>query len=660
MTALLSLDRDLLVRRGAIQYQFNRFLDGRSRMQLENLSTGEYLTLSTEDFVSQIRTEVFVPVLAGRNPRPFEPAAICDLTQLPLKVREQVDLGTSLIRSLKKLGISRGQRRLISRAVPKMMERVNSQRAKEGKPLIVVPGASLVMKWWRALEDAGGNAAGLIGRSAFRTRRRELGEKVEDLIDWALDTIYLQPTRPTLKYTYGCLRARLAAEVKAGALTTQEASVSMATLQRRKAEIDPHQIAKRRYGAGHAKSFYRGTVEGSTAKQALERVEVDHTLLNWVVVCDRTGLPLGRPTLTIVVDSYSHYVVGLYVSFNGPSITSVLNAIKSSILPKDSVAQAAGCVKPWIAFGVADCFVLDNGMEFHSNAFKAVQWELSTDIVYCGVRMPWLKPHVERTFADLDLIPVGEGRVRKPGIVGIPINPYDCAVITLSKLCQGLVLFACDLHGHQVNRQTLATPYELFQDSLLTCPPPTMPTSTAGLDLIAANSKTLMLSNGGVEMKGLTYAGPRLRELLLAGDGKHRTLVKWNPENLGFMHVRNQATKEWIELACTRPDYAIGLTENQHNLIRKVMRAEANSGDSVDHMIRTMERLVEMWREPLARKNADIEPKDVRQFARFSASAAPSEVRSCAPSAIFVAEEDLAYQSSDIPDFEAVVLPRGG
>jgi len=47
----------------------------------------------------------------------------------------------------------------------------------------------------------------------------------------------------------------------------------------------------------------------------LERVELDHTVLDLIVVDEEDRLPIGRPTVTLALDVYSGLPAGLYVGF---------------------------------------------------------------------------------------------------------------------------------------------------------------------------------------------------------------------------------------------------------------------------------------------------------------------------------------------------------
>ncbi len=661
MTVRVSLDKSLVIRYGNATYQLNRVLrDGGSSVQFENQRTGQFKEFELSKFYSMLQSKQLTVVQGETAEKEGDPPnkadVILDLSSLPEKEREQVGLRISLIRQIQKLGLSRGQRREISRVIEKNFSTGKWEKVwQKKKP----PSTSAVMKWMRDYELSGGNAASLVSGNHCRKRRRSISEAVEGAMEWVLKTFYLKRGRLSLTYAYERLCERLKQMAKHGEIADEETKISMATFQRRKDELDPHMVLTKRYGSDYAHQKLRYTVTGTTTPRAMARLEVDHTLLNWVVICDRTGIPLGRPTLTIIVDSYSGYIVGLYVSFNGPGLTTVINVIKNGIAPKNHLAIAAGAKNPWLAWGIGDCYLLDNGMEFHAHVLRYIAWELACDLEYCRVRFPWLKPKVERTFLDLDYLSLTEGRVYKPDPNIINIDPKKDASIALSLLCKGLIKFAVDEHASQVNKRTLETHFDRFMESLEMNPLPELPNTMKGLDLAAAMSKTMVVSNGGVELLGLNYAGYELKELLHSAGGKFRTLVKWNPDDLGAVFVQHSRTKEWVTLFCTRSDYAQGLSWNQHRLLRSYTRKHLHQSGTVDRFLTARQEMHELWINPMVRKNKGLDFESAKRYSQLSATTSTfhGDVPSCPPrAAATVAPEEMTYESSEVPDFDAVTF----
>lgn len=668
MATLYVLDRNLVVRFGNVTYQFNRKLEDGQVVQFENQVTGEYKTFGLSEFHSKVQTGVLIPVLGIQDDRLLndqgKPAErVLDISALPAAVQEELGFRQSLVRYIRKKGIRRGQRTKIALCI---LDFFSSNEKKSGTSVkfpAKSPSTSTVMGWMRRYEESGRNIASLLSGNVQRKRETRVHSEVESAMTWALDKCYLTRNQPSLQSAFDRLQIEMKALVEKRIVTAEQADISMATFHRRKDDLDPYMVATRRYGQVAAAHKLRVTMDGTIVTRAMQRYEFDHTLLNWVVICDRTGIPLGRPTLTVVIDSYSGYVVGMYVSFNGPGLTSVINVLKNAIRPKDDLVLAAGAENLWIAYGIPDCAILDNGMEFHAQIFKVIAWDLGMDLEYCRVRTPWLKPKVERFFATLDYLTLLEGRIYKPMANVLRIDPKKDAAITLSELCRGLVIFCCDIHGRTPNCRTLDLPFNRFAESMEKNPPPSLPVSTNGLDMIAAMSKSKVVAQGGVEFYGLNYTGYPLKELIDSAGGKFRSLVKWDPDNMGDMFVQHPRSQEWVNLPCTRPDYACGLTWNQHKLLRSFTRTDIKRSGNVDDLLRSKDRLRQVWMEPLARKNKSLEFEAAKRYAGkvtnglgyINGVTSTTTIPLSSPSRL-IAEEDLVFDAAEIPMFETYSL----
>src|SRR5205085_8421023 len=89
----------------------------------------------------------------------------------------------------------------------------------------------------------------------------------------------------------------------------------------------------------------------------LERVEIDHTVLDLFLVDEEDRLPIGRPTLTFALDVYSRYPVGCYVGFENPSYRAVQNCLFHAILPKQDTRELYGTKNEWLAYGLPEMLV---------------------------------------------------------------------------------------------------------------------------------------------------------------------------------------------------------------------------------------------------------------------------------------------------------------
>lgn len=654
---IFSLETGLVVRRGARTLEFLRMLDG-GKVQFEDQLTRHVQTMKLARFYADVLDGKLLPVLYGEEQAVATdgvvqaPTVVMDISSIPPTERETILRRMAYVKALRKRGISRGQRDQVAMALPAIASAMGDPRP---------PSASSVMTWARSWEDSSMNPMALRSKNACRKRERLIHPLVEEIITKKLKSVYLTRERHTLRHAHEQMLLTAKKLQVAGKLTAAEAQISPATVSRRLKEFPCYDVERARFTTNRARASYRTTVEGSTAVRPMQRLECDHTLLNWVVLDDRTGLPLGRPTLTIVVDGFSGYVVGLYVSFYGPGLTSVLNVLKNAIRPKEDLVAAAGAEQPWLAFGIGECIVLDNGLEFHSGQFKLAAAELGMDIEYCRVRTPWLKPKVERFFANLDHFSLAWGRVRKPLDHVQNLDPKKDAAILFSDFVKGLIRFVVDIYPFELNSRRLHTSFEIFKEGIGLLPPPAFPSSFQQLDMIAAMSKMITVAQGGVDMVGLTYSSNELLDVKKDVGAKFRTFVKWNPDDLSQVFMQHPLTKGWLTIPSIRVDYTGGLSWIQHRLIRQHARQQYIEGGTYERLLRARQELYEMWMNPIARRNR---AQDVRILAKLTGLSSdhivlgPDVARPIEVATRVVSKEEVEAFEGDVPDFDSFLMAR--
>lgn len=384
-----ALHSGLMLRDGQRTLELTRELDGREYL-LEDVLTRRPIVIKMAELIKRIYEKKYEVVLGdapvvGKDATQWP--AVVDLSALPERDRALLEYRLRYVKALDRLKITRGQRKLIAQAILK------TARAAGDK---TVPSASAVMLWARNYQTSGMNPLSLLDKHRIRRRLRRTHEGVERILWRALKKSYFTRERHTLRHAHEQLTKALKQAVQQQELDPEDAQVSYATLARRVQDTDLYHRIASREGHARARMVCRTAFPDGVATYPLQRVEIDHTPLNWVVICDRTGLPLGRPTLTLMIDSYSGYVLGFYVSFYGPGLTSVAGVVRNAILPKDEITNGLGLSSRWLSFGIGDEWVIDNGLEFHSFGFKTMAMAMGVDLMFCRVRTPWLKPHVER------------------------------------------------------------------------------------------------------------------------------------------------------------------------------------------------------------------------------------------------------------------------
>ena len=101
-------------------------------------------------------------------------------------------------------------------------------------------------------------------------------------------------------------------------------------------------------------------------------MQIDHTLVDLIIVDTYNRQSIGRPWVTIAIDIYSRCIVGFCLTLEAPSATSVGLCLSHTVIDKriwlEHIGIGAGV--EWSMFGKPKAIHVDNGSEFHSEALK--------------------------------------------------------------------------------------------------------------------------------------------------------------------------------------------------------------------------------------------------------------------------------------------------
>lgn len=648
-----SLQAGLTLRFGANTYELVRELGG-DEFQFEETKTRRPKIMTKDEIVQGVYDKKFEVVLAvaltGKGNTQDNDNNIIDLSSLTSRERKTLDRRYEYVKALQRAKVTRGQRHRVGTVIAAV-----SLKLEEKKP----PSTSAVMKWARDYQTKGGNVIALVDRYRLAPRSKQIPQVLEDTVWKVLKRSYFTRDRHSARHAFDQLQTEIDKMVKAGEIAVNDAAISYPTLTRRIKDVDLYHRVATREGSARARMVCRTSFPDGYPEYPLERVEIDHTPLNWVVVCDRTGLPLGRPVLTIMIDAYSGYILGFYLSFHGPGLTSVSGVVRSALQAKSEIVRSANLTNPWLSHGLGDEWVLDNGLEFHSFGFKQMAMVLGVDLMYCRVRTPWLKPRVERFFSTLNTITLAKGKVSKRVANVMNIDPYKDAAITFSDLVNGLLQFFVDVHPFEPNWRKMARPFDLFKEGLERCPPAIYPGSLDDLKLASGMSKILTFGQGGIENLGLPYGSYEFKELANRHGTGIKVLCKWDPDDMSQLFVQDPKTLQWMTAECRWKQYSNGLSHNQHRLIRKFAQQELKASGALENLLAAKQRLHDHWMDATtARKRADA--LTAGRYADFTSSrvvepqpvsAATTPVTDAAPK--LQLPLDAPPEIKEIPNFDS-------
>lgn len=166
----------------------------------------------------------------------------------------------------------------------------------------------------------------------------------------------------------------------------------------RLAREDGWRADRARLGRKAAKQKWEVRVGGLSVHKPLDLVQIDHTPADVLVLTDDRLNVLGRPWVTVAIDVATRCVLGIHVSMDAPSATSVALCIEHAVLPKQENREDPDL---WPMYGKPREILVDNGKDFRSDALKRGCEEHGIALSWRPVRTPHYGAHIERLIGTL-------------------------------------------------------------------------------------------------------------------------------------------------------------------------------------------------------------------------------------------------------------------
>lgn len=458
------------------------------------------------------------------------------------------------------------------------------------------PDAATVMRWKAKFLAAGRDITALIEQDERKGNvKSRYPREVEEIVEHAIDTKYMTLERPTIQ---DVLDKAQAAVQKENVLRPEAIQLPLPTRRLVKRLIEAIPAFDRyeaRYGRTVAVKRFRSVLRHRTTNAPLERAEMDHSLLDLMVIDDATGLPLGRPWLTGCIDDYTRNALGVFVSFEPPSYFTVARCLKQAILPKVWLKDEYPSIKSaWDAHGVMRELVVDNGTEFHSESLENACYSLGIEVHYAPRKTPWFKGKIERFVGTLN-------RGVSHGVPGTTFrgilekeeyDPSKHAVVRYSVLREILYTWIVDVY-HQKPHRALHVPPAVMWAKSIASDQILLPDDPARLDAILGRSEVRRLSHKGIELDGLFYNSPELTALRRKLGDKFDVEIRVDAADVGKIVVFSPDRREMYSVPALRSDYAAGLTAWQHRICKRYAARELEKY-SPDAWLDAKERIADM------------------------------------------------------------------
>lgn len=231
--------------------------------------------------------------------------------------------------------------------------------------------------------DRGGRPVGL----------RLIPAAVEAVIDHCIETFYLTQQKPR--------PAALHRDIQTACHEKSLPTPSYNTVRSRVREIDARKALAKREGAKAAHDKFGLVTTSVLADGPNSLWQIDHTLVDLIVVDEHSREALGRPWVTFIIDVATRMVAGFYLTLDPPSTTSVALALTQAVLPKDEWLRQRGVEGDWPVCGLPQTLHMDNAKEFHAQDLTRGCEEYGIAPQYRPVRTPHFGGHIERLIGTM-------------------------------------------------------------------------------------------------------------------------------------------------------------------------------------------------------------------------------------------------------------------
>lgn len=296
-----------------------------------------------------------------------------------------------------------------------------------------------------------------------RGRRQGVSQcsfEIDQLINEVIESMYLTRQRPRL--------SDLETEIRSRCHTLRLAPPSRKAITARVRLKPRKEVMARREGRKAARDRFAPAVGSLEAAWPLSLVQIDHTLVDVIVVDSAKRAPIQRPWLTLAIDVYSRCVAGFYLSLEPPSATSVALCVAHAALPKQQWLDERKIQGVFPAYGLMSRLHLDNAKEFRSEALRRGCEQYGIAIDYRPVRTPHYGGHIERLIGTMmgkvHLLP---GTTFSNVHVKGDLDPEKTAAMTLDELERWLGNAIAGVYHRTVHRSLNTTPIAAWERGIV-------------------------------------------------------------------------------------------------------------------------------------------------------------------------------------------------
>ena len=406
---------------------------------------------------------------------------------------------------------------------------------------------------------------------------------VEAVITSAIERFYLTAQKPRVSKVMGEVRR----QCRLAGLETPCRDTVTDRLNR----VLPDKATLKREGSKAAHRLQPAPGATPEARAPLDVIQMDHTTMDIIIVDPTSRQPIGRPFLTAAIDGFSRCIVGICITLDAPSATSVGLCLAHMATEKRPWLEKLGLDCTWSMRGKPKQIYVDNGRDFHSEALRRGCEVHGIKIDHRPIARPHYGGIVERIIGTMmrmvhELPGTTFSNIRDRG-------KYDSdakAVMTLQELEKWLALAICGVYHNEVHGTLLQPPAAKWAAGV----------AAHGEPIAVENQQAFLIDflpvvhrriqRHGFVIDRLGYYASALTPWIAERDRLEKFAIRRDPRDLSRIWVLDPKRSIYIEVSYrTLSNPAV--TEWEHRAATKSLREEGRTKVDEAAIFRAVEQM---------------------------------------------------------------------
>lgn len=426
----------------------------------------------------------------------------------------------------------------------------NSRRAIELQAQKVGVSSTTIYNWIRAYESTGQLSSLVFMGNRGGKGQSRLKDKQNEIIQTTIKEMFNGPVYPTAQKVW----EKIGMQCKNAAINIP----SISTIRRR---VRKHKEAT--FMEPKRKKRTTGLIKGEYPDGLfpLHVIQIDHTMVDIILVDSVYRTELGRPWITLAIDVFSRMITGYYISFESPGYFGVGQTIKNTVLPKDSIVDEYHLKTEWFVWGIPQFIHADNAKEFRGIDIQEVCREYGMNLIWRPVARPNYGGHIERLVRTLNEdIHKLDGKTMSNIFERGDSNPQEEAVLTLEEFEEWLLIQIVDVYHNKVHRGIGMTPLQKYKEGIFgggDTPPKGLPPMIQDVQRFTINMLPTIKRNVqryGIQIDNITYQSEVLEKWVDAIEPnshpprRKKLSIRRDPRDISVIYVYDEHLEEFVEV----------------------------------------------------------------------------------------------------------------